>query len=246
MTEAGTLLSARDLWAGYVPEVDIVRGCNIDLDEGELVSVIGPNGAGKSTLIKSLFGLVPAKEGTITFRGEEVRRAPTFRLVERGIGYVPQTENVFPNLTVEENLQMGAYLRPKTLKSRCEELYEWFPVLSERRRQRAGTMSGGQRQLVALARALMLEPSLLLLDEPSAGLSPSNVDVIFDRIGLINSKGVAILMVEQNARRALAMSDRGYVLEVGQNRFTGPGRELLNDPKVAELYLGGGPSKGTT
>lgn len=233
------LLEARDLVAGYVPEVDIVRGCDVEVADGELVSVIGPNGAGKSTLIKSLFGLVPVRSGTISFKDSEATRLPTHKLVEAGIGYVPQTENVFPTLTVEENLEMGAFLRPKVIKERYEELFEWFPVLAERRSQRAGTMSGGQRQLVALARALMLQPSLLLLDEPSAGLSPANVDVIFDRIQLINSKGVAILMVEQNARRALAMSGRGYVLEMGQNRFTGPGDELLNDPKVADLYLGG-------
>ncbi len=236
---ADTLLEARNLRAGYSPEVDIIQGCDVDIAEGELVSVIGPNGAGKSTLIKSLFGLVPVRDGTVTFRDEDVTGAQTHRLVEAGIGYVPQTENVFPSLTVEENLEMGAYLRPKAIKERYEELFDWFPILAERRGQRAGTMSGGQRQLVALARALMLEPALLLLDEPSAGLSPANVDVIFERIQLINSKGVAILMVEQNARRALAMSDRGYVLEMGQNRFTGPGRELLNDPKVIDLYLGG-------
>jgi branched-chain amino acid transport system ATP-binding protein len=241
---ADALLEARDLRAGYVPEVDIVRDCDLDVAEGELVSVIGPNGAGKSTLIKSLFGLVPVRGGTVRFEGEDVTGAPTHRLVGAGIGYVPQTENIFPTLTVEENLEMGAYLRPGIIKERYEELFEWFPILAERRKQRAGTMSGGQRQLVALARALMLEPSLLLLDEPSAGLSPANVDVIFERIQLINSKGVAILMVEQNARRALAMSDRGYVLEMGQNRFTGPGRKLLNDPKVIDLYLGGRASGG--
>lgn len=242
---AEMLLQARDLHAGYTPDVDIVRGCEIDLYEGELISVIGPNGAGKSTLIKSLFGLVPVRAGTVRFRGEEVTGAPTHRLVEAGIGYVPQNENIFPTLTVEENLEMGAYLRPRAVKSRYEELSEWFPILAERRRQKAGTMSGGQRQLVALARALMLEPSLLLLDEPSAGLSPANVDAIFDRIKLINSKGVAILMVEQNARRALAMSDRGYVLEMGQNRFSGPGRKLLHDPKVIDLYLGGTTSSAS-
>lgn len=241
---ADALLEARDLRAGYVPEVDIVRDCDLDVAEGDLVSVIGPNGAGKSTLIKSLFGLVPVRGGTVRFKGEDVTGAPTHRLVAAGIGYVPQTENVFPTLTVEENLEMGAYLRPRIIKERYEELFEWFPILAERRKQRAGTMSGGQRQLVALARALMLQPSLLLLDEPSAGLSPANVDVIFERIQLINSKGVAILMVEQNARRALAMSDRGYVLEMGQNRFTGPGKELLNDPKVIDLYLGGRASGG--
>ncbi|BBL80776.1 ABC transporter ATP-binding protein [Rubrobacter xylanophilus] len=240
---AETLLEARNLRAGYVPEVDIVRGCDLEVAAGELVSVIGPNGAGKSTLIKSLFGLVPIREGTVRFRGEDVTGAPTHKLVEAGIGYVPQTENIFPSLTVEENLEMGAYLRPGIVKERYEELFEWFPILAERRRQRAGTLSGGQRQLVALARALMLQPALLLLDEPSAGLSPANVDVIFERIQLINSKGVAILMVEQNARRALAMSDRGYVLEMGQNRFTGPGQELLHDPKVIDLYLGGRSSR---
>lgn len=238
------LLETRDLRAGYVPEVDIVRGCDIDVAEGEMVSVIGPNGAGKSTLVKSVFGLVPVREGSVRFRGEDITGAPTHRLVEAGIGYVPQTENIFPSLTVEENLEMGAYLRPKTAKERYEELSEWFPILAERRRQRVETMSGGQRQLVALARALMLQPSLLLLDEPSAGLSPANVETIFERVRLINSKGVAMLMVEQNARRALAMSDRGYVLEMGQNRFSGPGRELLRDPKVVELYLGGKASSG--
>ena len=236
---ADTLLEARDLYAGYTPEVDIIQDCDVDVAEGELVSVIGPNGAGKSTLIKSLFGLVPVRDGTVYFQGEDVTGAQTHGLVEAGIGYVPQTENIFPTLTVEENLEMGAYLKPKTIEERYEELFDWFPILSERRKQRAGTMSGGQRQLVALARALMLEPALLLLDEPSAGLSPANVDVIFERIELINSKGVAILMVEQNARRALSMSHRGYVLEMGQNRFTGPGKELLNDPKVIDLYLGG-------
>ena len=236
---AETLLEARSLRAGYTPEVDVILNCDAEVAEGELVSIIGPNGAGKSTLIKSLFGLVPVRDGAVKFQGDDVTGAQTHQLVEAGIGYVPQTENIFPTLTVEENLEMGAYLRPKIIKERYEELFDWFPILAERRGQRAGTMSGGQRQLVALARALMLEPALLLLDEPSAGLSPANVDVIFERIQLINSKGVAILMVEQNARRALAMSDRGYVLEMGQNRFTGPGKELLNDPKVADLYLGG-------
>lgn len=233
------LLAASGLRAGYTPEVDIVRGCDVELAAGEMISVIGPNGAGKSTLIKAMFGLVPVREGRVLLRGEEMTRAPTYRRVESGVGYVPQTENVFPNLTVEENLEMGAFLRPKTFRKRFGEVSEWFPVLSERRRQRAGTLSGGQRQLVALARALMLDPQALLLDEPSAGLSPANVDVIFERIRLINSKGVAVLMVEQNARRALAMSDRGYVLEMGQSRFSGPGRDLLDDPKVVELYLGG-------
>lgn len=241
---AETLLEARGLRAGYVPEMDIVRGCDLTVVEGEMVSVIGPNGAGKSTLIKSLFGLVPVRSGRVRFREEDVTGAPTHQLAGAGIGYVPQTENIFPTLTVEENLEMGSYLRPKGFRTRYEELSEWFPILAERRRQRAGTMSGGQRQLVALARALMLDPSLLLLDEPSAGLSPVNVETIFERIRLVSSKGVAILMVEQNARRALAMSDRGYVLEMGQNRFSGPGRELLNDPKVVDLYLGGRASNG--
>lgn len=235
----GSLLEARDLSIGYTPEVNVVEGCDVELAAGELVSVIGPNGAGKSTLIKGLFGLVPIRGGSVRVRGEEVAGWPTHALVEAGIGYVPQNDNVFPNLTVQENLEMGAYLNPRAVKSRYEALFEWFPILRDRRTQRAGTMSGGQRQLVALARALMPQPQLLLLDEPSAGLSPANVDVIFERIEFINSEGVAILMVEQNARRALAMSDRGYVLEMGRNRFSGPGRELLNDPKVVDLYLGG-------
>lgn len=240
MAENGALLKTRGLRAGYSADADVVRDLDVDLAGGELVSVIGPNGAGKSTLIKAIFGMLPVLKGSVLFRGEEVLGWPAHRLVEAGIGYVPQRDNIFPGLNVEENLQMGSYLKPGSFKRRYGDLAEWFPILSDRRRQRVGTMSGGQRQLVALARALMPEPEVLLLDEPSAGLSPANVGVILDRIKLINSQGVSILMVEQNARRALAMSHRGYVLEMGENRFSGPGEELLHDPKVVDLYLGGG------
>ena len=234
----GAVLRAEGLVAGYIPEVDILNGVDLTVSEGEIATVIGPNGAGKSTLIKSIFGLLPPREGRVVLRDEDLTGLRPHLITRRGMSYVPQLDNVFLSLTVEENLEMGA-LDQRTADDRIEAMYEIFPRLGERRTQAAGTMSGGERQMVAMARALMPEPQVLLLDEPSAGLAPAFVEAIFEKIEEINSHGVTIVMVEQNARRALAMSDRGYVLDVGQNRFQGPGRELLNDPKVAELYLGG-------
>lgn len=235
------LFVAEGIWAGYSNEVDVLRGVDLVLGDGELVSIIGPNGAGKSTLVKAMFGLVEVREGRVMLKGEDVTGLKAHSLVAHGVGYVPQTSNVFPRLSIEENLEMGAYLHPDIIDQQMELLFDWFPLLKERRKQRAGSLSGGQRQLVAVARALMANPDVLLLDEPSAGLSPANVDEIFERVEEINDRGISILIVEQNARRGLAMADRGYVLEQGANRFTGEGIELLHDPKVAELYLGGGP-----
>jgi branched-chain amino acid transport system ATP-binding protein len=234
----GAVLAVDDLVAGYVPEVDILTGVDLRVEEGEIVTVIGPNGAGKSTLIKSIFGLLPPRRGRVVLRGEDLAGLRPHAITRRGMSYVPQLDNVFESLTVEENLQMGALERQKT-HERTQEIYEIFPRLGERRRQAAGTMSGGERQMLAMGRALMPEPEILLLDEPSAGLAPAFVEAIFEKIAEINRHGVTLVMVEQNARRALAMSNRGYVLDVGQNRFEGPGKELLDDPKVAELYLGG-------
>jgi neutral amino acid transport system ATP-binding protein len=234
----GALLTTRDLVAGYVPEVDILNGVSIEVREGEIVTVIGPNGAGKSTLIKTIFGLLHPRSGTIVFKGDDVTVLKPHECARRGLSYVPQLDNVFPTLTVEENLEMGS-LDTSTTDAQIERMYGLFPRLGERRTQTAGTMSGGERQMVAMARALMPDPQVLLLDEPSAGLAPAFVDAIFEKVEDINRDGVTIVMVEQNARRALAMSDRGYVLDLGQDRFEGPGKELLNDPKVAELYLGG-------
>jgi ABC-type branched-subunit amino acid transport system ATPase component len=234
----GAILRAEGLIAGYIPEVDILNGVDLTVNQGEIATVIGPNGAGKSTLIKSIFGLLPPREGRVILRDEDLTGLRPHLITRRGMSYVPQLDNVFLSLTVEENLEMGA-LDQRTADDRIKAMYEIFPRLGERRTQAAGTMSGGERQMVAMARALMPEPQVLLLDEPSAGLAPAFVEAIFEKIEEINSHGVTIVMVEQNARRALAMSDRGYVLDVGQNRFQGPGRELLNDPKVAELYLGG-------
>ena len=233
------LLDVKGITAGYLKDVDILRGVDLHLDDGELVTIIGPNGAGKSTLIKSIFGLVPVSKGTVTLYGDNVTGLKAHSLVAKGVGYVPQVANVFPSLSVEDNLEVGAYLTRSTLNERRDLLFEWFPVLAERRKARAGNLSGGQRQLVAMARALMPDPQIMLLDEPSAGLSPTNIDEVFHRIEDIQSRGVSIVMVEQNARRALALADRGYVLEQGQNKFTGPGLDLLHDSKVAELYLGG-------
>ncbi|WP_338775903.1 ABC transporter ATP-binding protein [Streptomyces sp. DG1A-41] len=232
------VLAADDIVAGYVPGVDVLRGCSIEVRPGEVVGVIGPNGAGKSTLVKAVFGLLRVRGGTVRLRGEDVTGRPAHELVRRGVGYVPQLQNVFPTLTVEENLRMGVYLRPKDHARRAAAVEELFPVLADRRKQKAGAMSGGERQMLAMARALMMEPQLLLLDEPSAGLSPLHQDHVFDRCRMINSAGVAVLMVEQNARRCLQLCDRGYVLDQGRNAHTGTGTALLHDEKVIELYLG--------
>jgi len=232
------LLVAENLVAGYLPGVDILNGCDLVVHPGELVGVIGPNGAGKSTLLKALFGLVTVRSGRVTLSGEDITNHRADALVRRGVGFVPQNNNVFPSLTIEENLQMGVYQAPRTFTERFEFIVDLFPVLGERRRQRAGSLSGGERQMVAMARALMMNPSVLLLDEPSAGLSPVRQDETFIRTRKINKAGVSIVIVEQNARRALQICDRGYVLDQGRNAYSGPGRELMNDPKVIELYLG--------
>jgi len=232
------LLCTNDVVAGYLPEVDILNGVSIDVAEGEIVTIVGPNGAGKSTLIKTIFGLLTPRTGSISFRGTELAGMKPHDITRQGLSYVPQVDNVFPTLTVEENLEMGA-LNRGSMKGQMDRMYELFPRLGERKTQPAGTMSGGERQMVAMARALMPDPQVLLLDEPSAGLAPAFVDAIFEKTADINKAGVTILMVEQNARRALEMSNRGYVLDLGQDRFEGPGRDLLDDPKVAELYLGG-------
>jgi len=239
MTAGGDpLLVVRDLVAGYVPGVDILRGASIDVARGELVGIIGPNGAGKSTLIKAVFGLVPVRSGTMTMDGESIVGTHGFQLVEKGVGYIPQVRNVFGTLTVEENLRMGVFLRPDRFAVRRDEVLDLFPTISARRGDRADSLSGGQRQVLAMARALMMEPSLLLLDEPSAGLSPAMQDEVFARIAAINEAGVTILIVEQNAHKALRICDRGYVLDSGVDAYTGSGTELLRDPKVIELYLG--------
>jgi branched-chain amino acid transport system ATP-binding protein len=234
----GVLLEAQGVVAGYAPEVDILNGCDLQLFPGELVGVIGPNGAGKSTLLKALFGLIPVRSGVVRLAGEEITGMPAHGLVERGVGYVPQTNNVFGRLTVEENLEMGLFLRPRVFRERFDAVTELFPLLGRRRRQRAGSLSGGERQMVAMGRALMMEPSVLLLDEPSAGLSPAYQDEVFIRCHRINEAGVSIVMVEQNARRCLQICHRGYVLDQGRNAYTDTGTELLEDPKVVELYLG--------
>ena len=236
------LLRAEDLVAGYVPEVDILNGITITVGEGEIVTVIGPNGAGKSTLIKTIFGLLKPRRGRVLFRGEEIHGDKPHTITRKGLSYVPQLDNVFPSLTVEENLEMGSVLTRRGARRRMGEMYDLFPRLGQRRRQRAGTMSGGERQMLAMARALMTEPTVLLLDEPSAGLAPQVVGEVFDTCQGINRAGITLVIIEQTARRALALADRGYVLEGGQNRYTGTGQELLSDARVAELYLGGARS----
>src|SRR5215216_2067300 len=237
-TSNGVVLAVEDLVAGYVPEVDILTGVELSVREGEIVTVIGPNGAGKSTLIKSIFGLLPPRRGRVILRGEDLAGLRPHVITRRGMSYVPQLDNIYQSLIVEENLQMGA-LETRTARARMEAIYDLFPRLGERRKQTAGTMSGGERQMLAMGRALMPEPQILLLDEPSAGLAPAFVEAIFEKIKDINEVGVTIVMVEQNAQRALGMSSRGYVLDLGKDRFHGAGPELLHDPKVAELYLGG-------
>jgi len=237
-TSAEPLLIADNLTAGYIPGVNILNECSLTLADGELVAIIGPNGAGKSTLVKSMFGLVNINDGQVRLRGEDITNMKAHSLVERGIGYVPQNNNVFPALTIIENLEMGCFLDPKVFKERYEVVGEMFPRLVERSDQRAGALSGGERQMLAMGRALMMDPSVLLLDEPSAGLSPALQDEVFIRCYKINKAGVSIVMVEQNASRCLQICDRGYVLDQGANAYTGTGAELLKDPKVIELYLG--------
>ena len=232
------VVEALEVVAGYVPEVNILNGCNLVVNPGEFVGIIGPNGAGKSTLLKAVLGLVTVRTGHIFLNGDEITGRKAHELVERGVGFVPQTRNVFPSLTVTENLEMGAFLKPRIFRTRFDYVVSLFPRLAERADQRCGSLSGGERQMVAMGRALMLDPQVLLLDEPSAGLSPALQDQVFIQCRAINDTGVAILMVEQNARRCLQVADRGYVLDQGRNAYTGTGRELLNDPKVTELYLG--------
>lgn len=232
------ILRADGLDAGYLPGINILNNCSLEARKGELVGIIGPNGAGKSTLLKALFGLVNIRKGSVTLGGADVTGLKTNELVRAGVGFVPQTNNVFPSLSIEENLQMGLFLKPKEFTSRIEEMWELFPMLADRRRQLAGSLSGGERQSVAMARALMMQPHVLLLDEPSAGLSPVRQDETFIRTRQINKTGVTIIMVEQNARRCLQICDRAYVLDHGTNAYEGPGRELANDPRVIELYLG--------
>ncbi|MBI6628816.1 ABC transporter ATP-binding protein [Pontibaca salina] len=233
------LLDVQSVTAGY-GDTEILRDVSMQVRRGEMVSIIGPNGAGKSTLMKTIFGLLHPREGKVFFDGDDISGLHPYQIVERGMCYVPQVSNVFTELTVAENLEMGAFLAKKgDISARKERIYDYFPRLKERRNQRAGKMSGGERQMVAMGSALMLEPKLVLMDEPSAGLSPKMVGVIFEQIKKINDSGPAILIVEQNAQLSLQMSDRGYVLASGENRFEGTGEELLNDPEVGRLYLGG-------
>jgi neutral amino acid transport system ATP-binding protein len=239
MSNPAPLLEVQDVYAGYVKDLDILQGVNFRIYPGELVAVIGPNGAGKSTLAKTIFGLLTPHRGTITFKDQSIAGLKPDQIVQRGMGYVPQIANVFRSLTVEENLEMGAFVLGNTpLQTLKDEIFTRFPRLAERRKQRAGTLSGGERQMLAMGKALMLKPDLLLLDEPSAALSPLLVASVFDQIRQINQAGTAIVLVEQNAKKALEMSDRGYVLEAGRDRFEGRGVDLLNNPKVGELYLG--------
>jgi ABC-type branched-subunit amino acid transport system ATPase component len=223
--------------SGY-GDMEVLHGVTISLDEGEIVTVIGPNGAGKSTLLKTIFGLLRPKEGEILFRGEEIGGLSPDRIVRRGMTYVPQVENVFPSLTVRENLEMGGFILSEDLGPRLDGVYELFPNLRERQKQRVGKMSGGERQMVAMGRALMLNPSILLLDEPSAALAPNLTAMIFERITAINRSGVAILIVEQNAKESLRLSNRGYVLAGGRNRFEDTGENLLANEEIGALYLG--------
>jgi len=232
------ILEANNIKAGY-GETEILHGVYIKVNKGEIVSIIGPNGAGKSTLIKTIFGILKPTKGKIILDDQDITGLNPDKIVREGMCYVPQTENVFPSLTVEENLEMGAFIRNDDCRDSIKEIYEIFPDLKQKRRQRVGKLSGGQSQMVAMGRALMLDPKVLLLDEPSASLAPNLVEMIFEKIVEINKSGVAILIVEQNARVALKLSDRGYILAMGRNRFEDTGEALLNNEEVGKLYLGG-------
>jgi len=238
MTEQTPVVYAEHLDAGYLPGINILNDCSLVANKGELIGIIGPNGAGKSTLLKAIFGQVNVRSGKIWLNGEDITGLRANKLVAKGVAFVPQTNNVFPSLTIEENLQMGVFQTPKRFQERFDFVTELFPDLGKRRAQRAGSLSGGERQMVAMGRALMIDPSVLLLDEPSAGLSPVRQDETFLRVREVNKAGVTVIMVEQNARRCLQICDRAYVLDQGHDAHTGTGRELLNDPKMIELYLG--------
>ncbi len=232
------ILHATDVTAGY-GELDILHDVHIQVEEGQIVSVIGPNGAGKSTLLKTIFGLLKPRKGKITFQGDDITGLKPDKVAKKGISYVPQVENVFPSLTIQENFEMGAFIRNDDYTAKIAEIYELFPMLKGREKHKAGTLSGGQRQMVAMGRALMLEPKLLLLDEPSAGLAPVIVSDIFQKIIEINETGVSMIIVEQNAREALKMAHHGYVLAMGRNVLDDTGQALLENEEVGRLYLGG-------
>jgi ABC-type branched-subunit amino acid transport system ATPase component len=232
------VLEARNLTSGY-GETDILYDVSIKLDEKEIVSIIGPNGAGKSTLLKTIFGILRPRQGVVELQDEEITGMSPDRIVRKGMSYVPQVDNVFPSLTIQENLEMGAFVRTDDYRDRLQEMYDLFPLLRDRRNQRVGSLSGGQRQMVAMGRALMLDPKVLLLDEPSASLAPLLVEMIFEKIVDINKTGVAIVVVEQNARETLKISDRGYVLVTGRNVFEDTGKAILENEEVGKLYLGG-------
>lgn len=232
------LLEVQEVYAGYIKDLNILQGVNFRIESHELVTVIGPNGAGKSTLAKTIFGLLTPNGGKIIFKGENIAGLKPNEIVKMGMCYVPQIVNVFPSLTIEENLEMGAYILSGSSKRQKDLIYTMFPKLKERAKQKAGTLSGGERQMLAMGRALMLDPDLLILDEPSAALSPILVTSVFEQIKAINDTGKAIILVEQNAKKALMMAHRGYVLESGKDAIEGKGSDLLDNPQVAELYLG--------
>jgi len=233
-----TVLEIEGLDAGY-GDIQILSNVDMTVDDGEYVTIVGPNGAGKSTAMKSVLGLTTYMDGSVTLNGESIEGMDTNAVIERGVSYVPQSDNLFPSMTVRENLLMGAFSLPEVPEDRLEEILDRFPILEERQRQRAGTMSGGQQQMLAMGSALMVDPDVLLLDEPSAGLAPELVEDMFDRIDEINDAGTAVLMIEQNAKKALRRCDRGYVLVNGENAYEGPGDELLHDQEVREQFLGG-------
>jgi ABC-type branched-subunit amino acid transport system ATPase component len=233
------ILQAENITAGYTSEVNILTDVNVHLESGQIVSVIGPNGAGKSTLLKTIFGILKPATGKIRLKNEDITGLQPNKVAQKGISYVPQVDNVFPSLTIQENLEMGAFIREDDYSRRLNEIYELFPVLGERRKQKAGQLSGGQRQMVAMGRALMVDPQVLLLDEPSAGLAPNLVEMIFEKIMDINKTGVSMIIVEQNAREALKMADHGYVLAMGRNVLDDSGEALLANEEVGRLYLGG-------